>query len=568
MTTWLNVKNNAESALASAITAAATSLTLITGDGAKFPASNFHISIDDEILLCSSRTGDVLTVTRAQEGTVAAAHAVGAIVALNVTAGIITQLQEAVDLGGGEGGGGDMLKSIYDTDNDYIVDNAEKLEGSTKSEVQDHAPKAHKSSHENGGADEISLSGLDGEPSTLTTHKALATGVHGVGSGTVAKVTDIATDANLSTAAQDAISKKHSQLCEAADFTKLDGIEAGADVTANHDPKAHKSSHAVGGADSVFPADPNADKYLKWDDTAGALIWADAGEGGGGGGDMYKSTYDTDSDGRVDKAESVDDGTNSATAADIKDAVTKKHSLGSDTTLGTQTADLNMGGKAITNVGNVDGVDVSAHDTATQNVHGIGSDYICGAKSSGIKARDFVKGWTSGKVLKGAGVDVNPAELTFAEALTDLFSVALPENVGIILDAALSADGKYSGIVETGTAGTALSFGDLVYFSATDSKWELSDADAANTSKGKLGICVAAAAEDATTTILLYGKVRADTAFPALTIGAPVYVGSTPGDVEVTVPSKVTNKVVRIIGYGNSADELFFCPDNTYLEYA
>jgi len=101
MTTWLNVKNNAESALASATTAAATSLTLITGDGAKFPASNFNISIDDEILKCSSRSGDVLTVTRAQEGTVAAAHVAGAIVALNVTAGIITQLQEAVDLGGG-----------------------------------------------------------------------------------------------------------------------------------------------------------------------------------------------------------------------------------------------------------------------------------------------------------------------------------------------------------------------------------------------------------------------------------------------------------------------------------
>jgi len=29
------------------------------------------------------------------------------------------------------------------------------------------------------------------------------------------------------------------------------------------------------------PADPDADKYLKWDDTAGELVWADAGAGGG-----------------------------------------------------------------------------------------------------------------------------------------------------------------------------------------------------------------------------------------------------------------------------------------------
>jgi len=116
MTTWLNVKNNAESALASTITAVATSLTLVSGEGSKFPASNFHITIDDEILLCSSRAGDVLTVTRAQESTTATAHAAGAIVSLNVTAGIITQLQEAVDLGAG---GVDTFLELTDTPASY-----------------------------------------------------------------------------------------------------------------------------------------------------------------------------------------------------------------------------------------------------------------------------------------------------------------------------------------------------------------------------------------------------------------------------------------------------------------
>jgi len=43
-----------------------------------------------------------------------------------------------------EGGdGGDMAKTVYDTDDDGVVDNAEKLEGSTKAEVQDHVPQAH-----------------------------------------------------------------------------------------------------------------------------------------------------------------------------------------------------------------------------------------------------------------------------------------------------------------------------------------------------------------------------------------------------------------------------------------
>jgi hypothetical protein len=47
--------------------------------------------------------------------------------------------------------------------------------------------------------------------SLLATHAAAATGIHGVGAGSVAKVADIAVDANLSAAARDAISKKHGQ---------------------------------------------------------------------------------------------------------------------------------------------------------------------------------------------------------------------------------------------------------------------------------------------------------------------------------------------------------------------
>jgi len=43
--------------------------------------------------------------------------------------------------------------------------------------------------------------------------------------------------------------------------------------------------------------------------------------GGSASGDMLKSVYDTDDDGRVDKAESVDDGTNVSSAVQVKGAV-------------------------------------------------------------------------------------------------------------------------------------------------------------------------------------------------------------------------------------------------------
>jgi len=97
-TSFLEVKNRAESTLASAITAAATSLSVAAGEGANFPSSGtFHITINDEILACTSRSTDTLTVTRAAQGTSAAAHSADAVVSLNVTAQNISDLNTAVN---------------------------------------------------------------------------------------------------------------------------------------------------------------------------------------------------------------------------------------------------------------------------------------------------------------------------------------------------------------------------------------------------------------------------------------------------------------------------------------
>jgi len=95
MATFLQAKNRAISALATAITSTDTSLTVVTGEGAKFPSTfPFHITIEDEILRCTARTTDTLTVVRAQEGTTAAAHSAGVSVELRITAAIVTELQD------------------------------------------------------------------------------------------------------------------------------------------------------------------------------------------------------------------------------------------------------------------------------------------------------------------------------------------------------------------------------------------------------------------------------------------------------------------------------------------
>ena len=87
---YLKIKNRAVSALAADITSTATSLSVTAGEGAKFPsAGDFNITIEDEILKCTARTTDTLTVVRAQEGTTGAAHIAGKSVELRITAGVL-----------------------------------------------------------------------------------------------------------------------------------------------------------------------------------------------------------------------------------------------------------------------------------------------------------------------------------------------------------------------------------------------------------------------------------------------------------------------------------------------
>lgn len=148
-------------------------------------------------------------------------------------------------------------------------------------------------------------------------------------------------------------------------------------------------------------------------------------------------------------------------------------------------------------------------------------------------------------------------------------NITLGENTAIALDPAGSADGKYTGITITGTAGAALAFGDVIVLDVTDSRWELADANSAASAdgdaRGMIGVCVLAAAGDGSATnILLQGTIRADAAFPALTVGAPVYLSETAGDITLTKPT-TTDAVVRTLGFALTADEIYWNPSSDYI---
>lgn len=87
-----------------------------------------------------------------------------------------------------------------------------------------------------------------------------------------------------------------------SDWMKLHVIEGATYYplqTDNINIMDHSSLHGVGGADTIFPADPDADRFLMWDDDPGEFSWEEAGAGSG---DMEKATYDTDDDGDIDTA--------------------------------------------------------------------------------------------------------------------------------------------------------------------------------------------------------------------------------------------------------------------------
>jgi len=154
-------------------------------------------------------------------------------------------------------------------------------------------------------------------------------------------------------------------------------------------------------------------------------------------------------------------------------------------------------------------------------------------------------------------------------SLTALLALTLAENDAIKLDSALSADGKYNGITRTGTAGTNLAFGDCVYFAVADSKWELAKADAEATTKCLLGICVSATInENSAGNILLIGVVRADTAFPSFTVGAPVFIDpDTAGDLTSVAPDGA-GECIRAVGQAITANDIWFCPSPDWFEHA
>ena len=95
-------KNNAKTTLASNLTSSATSASVT--DGSVFPSLSagefFLITFDDgtnnEICKCTARSGNTLTIVRAQESTTARSFSSGDAAEGRVTAGVLETIQENI----------------------------------------------------------------------------------------------------------------------------------------------------------------------------------------------------------------------------------------------------------------------------------------------------------------------------------------------------------------------------------------------------------------------------------------------------------------------------------------
>lgn len=100
------LSNNANSKLGVSIGISDTSISVTTGDGVKFPILSagqwfpvvaIKASGQREIMRCTARSGDLLTVTRGQEGTAAQSFSAGDRIELRLTNGVMAEFLQSGD---------------------------------------------------------------------------------------------------------------------------------------------------------------------------------------------------------------------------------------------------------------------------------------------------------------------------------------------------------------------------------------------------------------------------------------------------------------------------------------
>jgi hypothetical protein len=167
----------------------------------------------------------------------------------------------------------------------------------------------------------------------------------------------------------------------------------------------------------------------------------------------------------------------------------------------------------------------------------------------------WVMGTSQAQVEDGAVIIQNNATLQ----LNSGSDIALNGDANIRLDASIAAN-QSSGIVLP-LGSTSVTVNNVYYWKAS-SVWELTDADTEAKTNGLLAY--ANSSGTASTNRMVLQGIVFDSGH-GFTIGAPLYIHTTAGALSNTAPSG-TADCVRVVGYAITSDEIYFCPDNTWVK--
>jgi len=140
----------------------------------------------------------------------------------------------------------------------------------------------------------------------------------------------------------------------------------------------------------------------------------------------------------------------------------------------------------------------------------------------------------------------------------------LDDNVALQIEATADgmADDKYNGVTLKGlNAGEAITQWDAVFFNVADSEYHQADADAAGEFPCR-GIAVAAGSDGAALLIVVQGLIRNDGW--TWTVGAPIYLSDTAGELTQTAPSG-SGDAVQLVGWATSVDEMYVNVSGHYI---
>jgi hypothetical protein len=119
----------------------------------------------------------------------------------------------------------------------------------------------------------------------------------------------------------------------------------------------------------------------------------------------------------------------------------------------------------------------------------------------------------------------------------------------------------YGEALQIGDQGSGILTGSTYYLSSSNT-WLLTDADAASSSRNLIAIATTGAGFNRG--MLIRGYYR-NTAW-SFTVGAPVYLATSPAGGLTSTQPTATADIVRVVGYAIATDEIYFNPSQEWIE--